>query len=348
MTDTLPPELSAFGRDLEHAAARDLRRRRRTRLLVRGGAVAACTVAIAAAAAVLPSGHGHRTLAVARAAAALDLPRGEILHMVVTGHQTGSHGAIEATWQDESWQQTAPPYARRQIERSADGTPVETGSSAGVERIFDPSRNTVFELREVAEPEIDIDRASVHYVDRKRCVEHLRWHAPDGSRHSARVDCATLKASLVAAYRDRPADGRATMLRFKDTAGRERVEPVRLKAAPATSGAGPADGFRRVALGLLHSGRARVQGHARIAGRDAVVIRSADGHATYVVDAKTYDPIEWRTRGTGGGSVLRFRTYETLPADDRLLSIAAQHPGARVVRDADAYDAAEKRLLPNG
>jgi hypothetical protein len=346
MTQILPPELTAFQRDLERAVAGDLRRRRRARLLARGGAVAACTAAIAVAVALLPSGHGTRTLAVARAAAALQVERGDILHIDVTGRQTDGHGRVVATWEAESWQQTAPPYARRQVERSADGASVETESTAGFERIFDPSRGTLFELRLLGEPAIGIDLMSS-----KPCVERLRWQAPDGSRHAARVGCAMLKTSVTEAYRARPEHGRTTTIRFRDTAGRERVEPILLKPVSTTSDVGPADGFRRVALALLHSGHARVQERTRIAGRDAVVIRSADGHATYVVDAKTYDPIEWRTHGTDGGAVLRFRAYETLPsnaANDRLLSIAAQHPGARVVRDPDAYTAAEKRLLPHG
>ena len=70
-----------------------------------------------------------------------------------------------------------------------------------------------------------------------------------------------------------------------------------------------------------------------------------------MVDGKSYTPIELRTRGTGGGTVLRFVAYESLPAtaeNEKLLSIAAQHPGAPVVRDAAAYDAALQRLFPNG
>ncbi|HET8759385.1 MAG TPA: hypothetical protein VFM58_25425 [Solirubrobacteraceae bacterium] len=71
----------------------------------------------------------------------------------------------------------------------------------------------------------------------------------------------------------------------------------------------------------------------------------------YIVDARSYDPIELRTQGTGGGTVLRFVTYERLPvtaANRALLSIAAQHGGAPVIRDAAAYQDAIARLFPNG
>ena len=87
-------------------------------------------------------------------------------------------------------------------------------------------------------------------------------------------------------------------------------------------------------------------------GREAFKI-AADARGTHVhiVDARTYNPIEFRTRGTGGGTVLRFVTYERLPLTDdsrALLSIAAQHGDAPVVRDAAAYRAAVAKAFPNG
>jgi hypothetical protein len=111
----------------------------------------------------------------------------------------------------------------------------------------------------------------------------------------------------------------------------------------------PDQGFRGEVLAALHKG-ARVVGHVRRDGRDGLKIAAAGG-TTYVVDAQTYNPIEFRTRGTGGGTVLRFVVYERLPVSAQtreLLSIAAQHGGARVVQDAEAYRAALARLFPNG
>ena len=70
-----------------------------------------------------------------------------------------------------------------------------------------------------------------------------------------------------------------------------------------------------------------------------------------MVDAATYDPIEWTTSGTGGSVTLRFPVYEQLPVDSesmKLLDLEAQHPDARVVRDISAYIAAEARLFPHG
>jgi hypothetical protein len=115
------------------------------------------------------------------------------------------------------------------------------------------------------------------------------------------------------------------------------------EATPAANGE-----FRVQVLAMLRSKRATVT----TATRDgASVLRITKGRTAYVVDGRTYTPIELRTRGTGGGTVLRFVTYESVPVDERtkdLLSIAAQHPGAPVVRDAAAYDAALQELFPRG
>jgi hypothetical protein len=86
-------------------------------------------------------------------------------------------------------------------------------------------------------------------------------------------------------------------------------------------------------------------------GRDAIKLESLSGKSTYIVDASTYDPIEWTTTGTTGGVTLRFSAFEELPVDDQsmqLLDLQAQHPSATVVHDVKAYMAAEQRLYPHG
>jgi hypothetical protein len=109
--------------------------------------------------------------------------------------------------------------------------------------------------------------------------------------------------------------------------------------------------FRAEILALLESGAARETGRVEVGGREAIRIESSNGRKTYLVDAETYAPLEWTTTGDGGGVTLRFPVYEELSVDAeslRLLDLEAQHPEARVVRDADAYRAAEARLFPNG
>ena len=73
--------------------------------------------------------------------------------------------------------------------------------------------------------------------------------------------------------------------------------------------------FRSEILALLKSGKVRVVGHVTVDGRDAIELESLSGKSIYMVDASTYDPIEWTTTGTGGGVTLRFSAFEELPVD---------------------------------
>jgi hypothetical protein len=126
------------------------------------------------------------------------------------------------------------------------------------------------------------------------------------------------------------------------------------KAPPSSNDSADVDptssGFRGQILALLRSGDAHVVGHRRIDGQDTIEIASADGHTTYYVDPGSYRPVELRTRGTDGGTALRFRTYETLElgANRSLLSLTAQHPDARIDSNPAHYQAAETRLFPHG
>jgi hypothetical protein len=129
----------------------------------------------------------------------------------------------------------------------------------------------------------------------------------------------------------------------------ERVLEVR--SQQPDSSYGQEEKFRDEALASLRSGNAEVAGHERVGGRDALKIVVQGGAQTYLVDARDYTPIELRTRGTGGGTVLRFVAYERLPLSDAtrdMLSIAAQHPGAPTVRDARAYQATIEEAFPRG
>jgi hypothetical protein len=113
----------------------------------------------------------------------------------------------------------------------------------------------------------------------------------------------------------------------------------RSESTPAANGE-----FRAEALAMLRSPRAKVK-------RERNIVRIAVGQTAYVVDGRTYAPIELRTRGTSGGTVLRFVAYEWLPLEaetEKLLSIAAQHPGAPVVRDAATFDAVQRELFAKG
>jgi hypothetical protein len=127
-----------------------------------------------------------------------------------------------------------------------------------------------------------------------------------------------------------------------------KADMKKLTADAKTSSA--EEPFRTKILLLLQSGKATEAGHVDLNGRDALKLELGDG-STYLVDAHTYDPIEYTTRGSGGSTTLSFRAYEKLPATPEsraLLSLRAQHPDALVDDDPAHYEAAQARLFPHG
>lgn len=112
--------------------------------------------------------------------------------------------------------------------------------------------------------------------------------------------------------------------------------------------------LRQRVLQLVQSGTAKVAGHVSVDGRDALKIFShlEGGDEVYLVDATTYDPIEYQTwigNEDGGPSTFercRFVAFEWLPltsANEALVSLTAQHPGATVDSDRAHWVAAMVR-----
>jgi hypothetical protein len=321
----LPPTLDRFARELETAVSRDLGSRRRRRRLVRSAAVLA--VAGAAALGIVSSFPTGGPSVVERAAAALETDGG-ILHYQLSAEQRNPDGGV-VTWHSETWQLSVAPYTRRQIEVESDGIRAESVTQGDLNELYDAPRNAIYiatreQLVAARMPEMTIvspselkrltgsDRANAAYLMRKGVAGPIKVIATEtGAKHL-----------------------------------RERLA----KDEEAPSGVLP-DEYRAEILALLHSGRVRETGHLDVGGRDAIRLASLDGKRAYVVDAATYDPIEWTSEGSGGGVTLRYPVYEQLAADAesmKLLDLEAQHPEAKVVRDADAYQAAESRLFPHG
>jgi outer membrane lipoprotein-sorting protein len=324
--NALPPTLDRFGDELEDAVRRDLGHRRRRRRMVRGAVVLA---AVAAAALGLLSAFGTGGPSVVdRAAAALQSSDDSILHYRFDATQQNGDGTT-ATWHQETWQLLVPPYTRRQIAIEADAPRAESLSRGGLNELYDASDDTIYvatskELRAARMPKIEIVS-------------------------KAELERLTGSSKATAAYTVGKGGAPYKVVATEEGAKRLR-EQLAHEQAQEASGALPEE-FRSQILALLESGKVHVVGHVEVDGRDAIKLESLNGKKTYVVDASTYDPIEWTTRGTDGGVTLRFSAFEDLPVDSdslQLLSLQAQHPNAAVVRGAKAYIPEESRLYPHG
>jgi hypothetical protein len=316
----LPPTLVQFGGELETAIARELARRRTSRraLALRLAAMGTAAAIVVVAAGVTRELTGRGPSVVERAAAALTVPAGSILHVRMVATQDNGDGT-SVSWEDESWQGTFAPRPRRQIERVGGGAPAESETSGnGSVGIYDAARNTIYLARE---------SELVEGVQPKSMPKPVLTPGPKGEpRRAWKIEGGAASPSA----RRWDDDGAAG-------------EPLQIDAS--------AESFRKQVLGLLESGRGRIERDVHVGGRAAVRITFRKGRVSYLVDAATYAPIQLRTSGTLGSVVLRFPVYEVLPATDEnraLLSVVAQHPDARVVRDVDQFRAAQARLFPNG
>jgi len=217
-----------------------------------------------------------------------------------------------------------------------------------------PSGGTDRRLPSVA-PASAVERAAAALQSDRRTILHVRM---EGRQYDeTRPDIRWVNESWVGAgaYRmvETPPDG--PVAETEQAKGFERIwDGERVLETPAADdeiSTSPEDKFRSEALEYLRSGHARVTGQVRRDGREALRISTEGAGQVFIVDAHDYTPIEFRTRGTGGGTVLRFVTYERLPvtgATRKLLSISAQHGDAPVVRDPAAYEDAVTRLFPHG
>ncbi|HLA82070.1 MAG TPA: hypothetical protein VJP78_10725 [Thermoleophilia bacterium] len=245
-------------------------RRGRHRLVWQGALVAGAVVIVLAVLSTVNVFGADGPSIVDKAAAAVDPRENAIVHVKITGSESGKGGYI-STWTEESWALTSSPYTRRDIQ-AFDGSPaVETvQNSEGLSQAYVAGTNTIYQPPQ--------------------------------------------KVGF-------------------------RVE------------GGQASPYRDMILELLTSGEAVMEGAETVNGRECVVIAATKEYGNapdgtpygtwYVVDAKTYDPVEWRMTRDGGKAVtMRFEVYEQLPADEEglaLLDLAAQHPGAAFNTSLDDY-----------
>jgi hypothetical protein len=357
VNSTLPASLVEYGDALEDAISRDLRRRQRRRLALRSVLVAAAVAAVALGALSIVSRHAGGGSVVDRAAAAIARSPGTILHVDMLGSQNNGDGTV-IHWRYESWEQQSPPYDGREIQTAPDGSIVEQATADRRDEVYDAARNTIY----VSEPETTATPEELNGYDIKpgprpgTAVLQIPGRAAlaKGAHVFATAVITTKQAkgirkgTYVIAFKVGPSGPVKPTVTVIPAS---RVPKPPPSSKDDSSDADPSSsGFRGQILALLRSGEAHVVGHRTIDGQDTIEIASADGHTTYYVDPGTYRPVELDTRGTDGGTKLRFRTYETLElgANRSLLSLTAQHPDAKVDRNQADYQAADERLFPKG
>lgn len=327
---TLPPTLIRFEAELEQAIRRQLGTGRPRRAPARRRVLhlaAAAAAAAAVALGILSTLPGDEPSIVARAVAALSLEEDTILHFRMVGRQRNGDGSV-VSWRSESWQERAAPYARRSIEVGPERITAETTMVGQTNGLYDARTNTIYVGGGADQPALE--QPTPTFVP--------------GPRPGTVVVTVT-KVWLV----DGKPKPRPTKVVMNTDAAKRLV--ARHRSAEQAPPAPVEEPFREEILRLLNSGRAVPAGPASVDGRKAIRIVSADGHSTYVVDARTYAPIEWTTNGDGASVTLRFPVYEELPvtrATRALLSLEAQHPTARINRSDRDYEAAQARLFPNG
>jgi hypothetical protein len=357
---TLPTSLIDYRDTLEDAVRRDLGRSphgRRRRLALRAALAAAVVAAAALGALSLVSRDGPGASVVDRAAAAVVVSPGTILHVDMLGSQTNGDGSV-VTWRDESWEQQSPPYDGRKIQTASDGSVVESATVGRRSELYDAARNTIY----VSAPESTATPKELNSYDidpgPRPGTAILQFPGHAAQAKGAKVRTAVITTAQAKSLRDGTGviawklSKRGGVAR----AGLAVIPASSLPKRPPRSDDHSADvdptssDFRSQILALLRSGEARVVGHRTVDGQDTIEIASADGHTTYFVDPGSYRPVELRTRGTDGGTALRFRTFETLDAGANadLLSLTARHPDAQIDRDPADYEAADARLFPHG
>jgi hypothetical protein len=342
----------------QEPAARPRRRSIALRLGVVGAVAALVAVAVFAVTGDDRGGVTPASAAVIRhAISAVTQPEHTILHVDMRGTQDNGDGTT-VTWRDESWQENTAPYDRRQLETGDDGRITESGTLDGNSQVYDPARGTIYTS---SPPPADMHRKYWISKGPRPGTFTLRTPVikvtpgkpfkvmPGGPKETIIITAEQLKAlragTEVVKWKRQPGAGKK---RFALAVVPAAANAPRAPSCDVDPGSG---GFPDQIVTLLRNCGAQVVGHATIAGRDTLEIRSRDGHTTYYVDSTTYAPVELDATGTDGGTRLRFEAYEVLPAtqaNEALLSLAAQHPSAIVDRDPAHYQAAEMRMFPHG
>jgi hypothetical protein len=276
-------------------------------------AASAVLAAAVAAAVVLaggsPGGVGSARAEMARTLRWFQPPPGTILH-TRSAMTTPSGTSVQ-----EEWQSVDHPESERRIEGAAETAPGE---------LYDRVRDTIY-------LEVAPSRAAQKAAIRRAIAAKLR-----SARSGADAD-------RLRADEQRLLDG---------------VDRGRQPGARAQESVQAGDVVVAQVRKLLDEGNASVGEQTTHDGTAAIPITarpdSAVARWTLWTAAGDGRPLELDVdRGPvrlGAAERTRWTVYEIVPDDDAegLLTLVGAHPDARVVRDADAYAAAERRLFPRG
>jgi hypothetical protein len=295
----------------------------RRRLVVPAGALAALGIAAAVVLVGAPAAtHAPRpdsaAAAVQRTAAWFAMPPGRILH-----YRAVTTGGGQTVLTQEVWESTDDPGHARHSER-VHGVTVELAGGS----LYDPARDTIYEY---APPS--------------------RGQAADTLRREIARKIAAARASGA---------GRQVIGRLRSDRdrliGQVRRRPV---GAPVVTVSSLGDPTVEEIHRAFDAGRATAGPPTQHAGREArpITLSFPDrgNPVRWVLWTAAGDgrPLELSIDHGSGTPIVagtRYPTYELLPdtGADRLLTLTGAHPGAHVVRSADEYQAAERRLFPAG
>lgn len=306
----------ARSRAASRPAVRPAARRRGLRFLAPRLGAAAVLAAAAAAVIGWPASHTGPEKALARP---LELAvrwfapaPGTVVHMRSTLASRASDGSVSEI-RMETWQAADDPKQSRSVS-DQDGARGE-GAADG---LYDAANDTV-------------------YLD-----------VPPGPRQRER-----LRRNLELKFRALRAQGAgdAEIARLRSEIRKQLASQADEDTGPAIAGDTTVAEIRT----LLERGRARVVGRESHDGVEAYVIElHASGKRrtlwTAVSDGR---PLELRIDDGPGTAALQtttWRVYELLSGGsaDALVTERGAHPDARIVRDPDAFEAAQARMYPHG
>lgn len=323
-------------------------RRRVLRMGLLAAAVAAAVFVIAnlGSAGSAPSITPARAaMLVRRASAALTYPPGEIVQQEWVTTTPRTHGTPRTTTYSV-WASTTPPVFADFQRYAVDGHEVfEEQQAGGKTNLYDPANRTIY-LQ--APPSYDImlgpgrDLARLT-VPRRQPTNVVLAGAPAPGQPATTL-------TITRAQADALRRGRAAVVYLPDraaTGANGPTHPVVAMVSPSTGVDPNADSPLAEVRYLLRQRGVIVNPHATLHGAPAIKITFDHGRFVYWAAPGSYRPLQSQDTWDRVSGITRYPIYRVLngaAAALDLRSLQARHPGARIDRNGDDYNAALARL----